>query len=75
MPRPPSSVPKSRLSLELAQRSRDRLERLSEKLALTFTEIILRALDLYEAILTTQREGGVVVVKRRDGTEHRLLIL
>jgi hypothetical protein len=64
-----------RLNLEFTVRVRARLERLAATIATTLTDVIVRALDVYEAILTTQAKGGEVVVTYPDGTERRVRFL
>jgi hypothetical protein len=42
----------------------------------TVTEVIRRALSVYDTLVTLQREeGAVVLVRTRDGQERRLLLL
>ncbi|WP_437567943.1 hypothetical protein [Sorangium sp. So ce542] len=39
----------------------------------SLTEVIRRALSVYDALLTTtQEEGGTVVLRNADGTERQL---
>lgn len=74
MPRPPRIEPSSRLNLELPQRTRDRLERLlvtSE--ADSRTEVIRRALEVYEVLLDARAKGEAILM-RAGGTERELLI-
>lgn len=67
--------PRVRLNLEFTVRVRARLERLAATLTTTLTEVIVRALDAYEAILVTQAKGGEVVITYPDGTERRVRFL
>jgi hypothetical protein len=42
----------------------------------TVTEVIRRALSVYDTLVTLQREeGAVVLVRTKDGQERRLLLL
>lgn len=76
MPRPARNEAKVRLNLELPERVRERLERvrvMSE--ADSLTEVIRRALSVYDALLTSAlEEGSKVVLRNADGTERELLI-
>ena len=76
MPRPASKEAKVRLNLELPERVRERLERVREMSeADSLTEVIRRALTVYDALLTTTREEGAkVMLRNADGTEKELLI-
>ena len=77
MPRRASAEPKVRLSLELPERLRGRLEQLrvmSE--ADTMTEVVRRAVALYDALISAIRgRGEKVILRDADGTERELLIL
>ena len=76
MARPPSGEARTRLSLELPTRVRDRLERLREiSEADSLTEVIRRALTIYDVLLaTTREEGGKVILRRQDGSEREVII-
>lgn len=59
----------------MPQSVRDRLERLkSETEADSLTEVIRRALSVYE-LLWDQRQQGWETVVRRNGTEQSVLII
>ena len=77
MPRRASAEPKVRLNLELPERLRGRLEQLrvmSE--ADTITEVVRRAVALYDALISAIRgRGEKVILRGADGTERELLIL
>ncbi len=77
MPRRASAEPKIRLNLELPERLRGRLEQLrvmSE--ADTITEVVRRAVALYDAMMSAMKERGEKVILRgADGSERELLIL
>lgn len=75
MPRPASNETKTRLSLELPERVRERLERvrvMSE--ADSLTEVIRRALSIYDTLLTTVIEDGGKIILQVDGKERELII-
>ena len=74
MPRSANTEAKVRLNLELPERVRERLERvrvMSE--ADSLTEVIRRALSIYDTLLTTSKEGGKIILQV-DGKERELII-
>ncbi len=77
MPRPASKEAKVRLNLDLPERVRDRLERLQDlSEADSLTEVIKRALSVYDALLTaTREEGGKLVLRKEDGSEEVLRLI
>jgi hypothetical protein len=68
---------KTRLNLELPERIRVRLEDLrtmSESDSLT--EVIRRALALYDVVLTsTKRDGQKIFLRDKDGTEREIFVI
>jgi hypothetical protein len=75
MPRPANTEARVRLNLELPERVRERLERvrvMSE--ADSLTEVIRRALSVYDTLLTTALEDGGQIILRVDGKERELII-
>ncbi len=75
MPRLPSNRPKTRLNLEVSKSVRERMERLKDETeADSLTEVIRRALAVYE-LLWEQRKDGWETLVRRDGTERSVLIV
>lgn len=76
MARQASKEAKVRLNLELPERVRERLERVRElSESDSLTEVIRRALSVYDALLTTtHEEGGKVVLRGADGSERELLL-
>lgn len=61
---------KTRVQLEMPQRSMERLRSLRDKTeAVSYAEVIRNALQLYEAAVVAKDEGGSVIVRRKDGTE------
>ncbi len=76
MTRPAQTRATARLNLKLPERMRGRLDALrAQTEADTVTEVIRRALSVYDTLVTLQREeGAVVLVRTRDGQERRLLL-
>lgn len=77
MPRPASNEARVRLNLEVPERVRTRLERVREMSeADSLTEVIRRALMVYDALLTTvHEEGGKVLIRMPDGDEREVLLV
>lgn len=77
MPRPASTEPKVRLNLELPERVRERLERVREMSeADSLTEVIRRALTVYDTLLTTTVEdGGKILIQTPDGETKELFLV
>jgi len=68
MPRIAKTEPTSRLSLELAQKVRNRLEELRTEVgADTLTEVVRRALALYDHVVSAKKAGGDLVLKTDKG--------
>lgn len=75
MTRAASKEMKVRLNLEVPERVRENLDRLRELAdADSMTEVVRRALMVYDALLTAHKEGAKVVVRRRDGREETLFL-
>lgn len=74
MPRPASAEARSRLSLELPERVRERLERVRVATeADSLTEVIRRALIVYDTLLTaTAKEGGKLILRTADNEEREI---
>lgn len=68
------SKPKTRLNLALDATAASRLERLRDRTsAATITEVVRRALHLYDVLSKHQSEGFQVIL--RDGEVEKELIL
>jgi hypothetical protein len=77
VPRNKNPGSKVRLSLELPERVRERLDELQHTAeADSITEVIRRALAVYDTIVTERVSAGATVVLRyADGHERELLIV
>lgn len=74
MPRIARSQPTSRLNLEIAEQVREKLERLRDSTnADSLTEVIRRALAVYDILHSTAAEGGTIILKTGEG-EQKLVI-
>lgn len=66
----------TRLNLELSTQARERLESLTTRSdTSTLTDVVKRALYLYDVLLTHQQSGGSVVLKDVEGHEQRLILV
>lgn len=75
MPRTKNVESRSKLCLNLPIQVRDRLERIRQKTeADSITEVIRRASELYDTLLTVSKRGRIVI-KNKDGTECELLLV
>lgn len=73
MPRPPRAFKAARLSLEVSDSDKARLERLQTTMdARSTTEVISRALATYETLLKLSEKGVIHIVKP-DGKEVLVL--
>ena len=76
MPRQKSKFPKTRLSLEMPSRVVERMERLMELTeAESRTEVIRRALAVYEFLAEQRADGAETIIRRPDGSENPLLLV
>ena len=67
---------KVRLNLELNSIARDQLERVQKRIhSPSLTEIIRRALALFDLFTEHTARGGEIVFKHPDGEEEKLHIL
>jgi len=74
MPRIARNRPTSRLNLEIQASIRERMEKLMEETeAYSLTEVIRRALAVYDVLWEEKRKGGTTII--RNGTGEKELIL
>ncbi len=66
---------RKRLSVELPGKIRDRVDELAAVESSTVTEVIRRALALYDLFVAARGAGSTVVVRSADGTERELVVL
>ena len=65
-----------RLSLDVSKRVKDDLTKLANRTdAGSLTEVIRRALVLYDLVIEHQEDGGNVVFRHSDKTEESLRVL
>lgn len=65
-----------RLNLVLSQRVKDQIEKVKEATdADSMSEVIRRALAVYDLLCEESAHGAVPVVKYKDGRERELILL
>ncbi|MCX6714194.1 MAG: ribbon-helix-helix protein, CopG family [Candidatus Uhrbacteria bacterium] len=74
MPRPKRTKERRRLNLDLTEQTRERLDRLRiQTEADSLTEVIRRALTVYEALLE-RSENHIVSIRLPDKTIEKILL-
>ncbi len=69
------AVATSRLTLEMAQSVRDRLEHLRDRTeADSLAEVVRRALAVYEVLWDEKAKGNRLMLEGADGTRELLLV-
>lgn len=64
-----------RLSLEVAESVKDRIDSLIERSdAESMSEVIRRALAVYDKLVDNQSRGGVTILRGKDGREQEVLL-
>ncbi len=63
-----------RLTMEVTPKLWTRLSKMCTPEGIDYFCLIRRALAVYEALLAEERAGNVLVSKRPDGTEKRVLL-
>lgn len=67
---------KVRINIEVSPRVREKLGELQKRSeASSLTEVIRRALALYDLAVETVDQGGQLVIEHKNGTEERLVLL
>lgn len=70
------AAPKRRLNLELTAATQERIDRLVQATdADTMTEVVRRAVTLYDVVVAAQLSDCEIMVKGKAGSMYRLLVL
>jgi hypothetical protein len=72
-PRPPAAV--DRITVSLIRQARLDLDRLKERTGLSITDVVNRAISLYEFIDAATRTGGDLLVRDQKTRETQLVRL
>ena len=76
MPRTLREVRPKRLTLETAQSVRNRLENLRDRTeADSLTEVIRRALAVYDVLWEEKEKGGRLIIKDSTGGDRELILV
>jgi len=76
MPRIAKNHPTSRLNLEMGESARQKLDTLRDQTqANSLTEVVQRALAVYEFLHAEKAKGNALVVKDPDGGEKEVVLL
>lgn len=63
----------ARLTLELPQRARAKLETLSEETDQSLSEVIRRALAVYDLLWSESKKGGSLIIRTPEGDREIIL--
>jgi hypothetical protein len=75
MPRIAKNYPTSRVNLEMGESARQKLEALRDRTqANSLTEVVQRALAVYEFLHAEKQKGNQLVVKGPDGEKEVVLL-
>lgn len=75
MPRPARTNPTSRLTLEMPEAVRKQMEHLKDQThAQSLSEVIRRALAVYDLLRKATAEGSQIVLHAQNGGERELVI-
>lgn len=73
---PKTQKDRIRLSLDVSTRVRDQLDELESRTeAGSITEVIRRAVALYDLVIEHQQEGGRLIFEHSDGQTEALRVL
>jgi hypothetical protein len=75
MPRVPNKLKGGRLNLEMGKEVRERMEELKDETgARTLTDVVSRALAVYDYLWKQKRTGGKILVQDDDGTRELVIL-
>lgn len=73
---PKNKEPKVRLSLDLPERTRDRIESLRVRTeAASTSEVIRRGMVVYEAMWHEIETGGSVIIRSKNGIDREIMMV
>jgi hypothetical protein len=76
MARPKRPTPARRLNLEIPDAQNQRLETLKEKTeAASLTQVIQRALAVYDLVITEKFRGSTVIIRDAEGKDRELILM
>lgn len=63
-----------RMTLELSPKAREKLQGLSDETDQSFSEVVRRALAVYEFLLSETKKGGELIVRTPEGEKELVLL-
>ncbi|WP_247539158.1 ribbon-helix-helix protein, CopG family [Ralstonia pseudosolanacearum] len=74
--RPARKQPKVRLNLDMTVEVKEQIEALRDRThADSMSEVIRRALAVYDFLLTETAEGSDTIIRTRDGSEKHIALI
>ena len=71
--RPTKKLPKVRLNLDMSAETKERIEALRDANGIeSLSEVVRRALAVYELVMSKQAEGIAIVFKPKEGPEQHI---
>ena len=58
------------MNLEMSQKVRERLERLSEENDLSLSEVLRKSLAIYDLLWSEKKKGSAVILRGPDGEKE-----
>jgi len=75
MPRMPNKLKGGRLNLEIGKEARERMEELMDETgARSLTDVVSRALAVYDFLCTQKKKGGKILIQDDEGTRQLVLL-
>lgn len=75
MPRPPKPAPTARLTLELPDPVKKQMEHVRDQThAQSLTEVIRRALAVYDVLRQAAADGCTIVIEPKEGKARELVV-
>jgi hypothetical protein len=75
MPRMPNKLKGGRLNLEIGKQAREKMEELmSDTGARSLTDVVSRALAVYDFLWGRKKKGGKILIQDDEGTRELVLL-
>jgi hypothetical protein len=75
MPRMPNKLKGGRLNLEIGKEVRERIEELMDETgARSLTDVVSRALAVYDFLCKQKKKGGKILIQDDQGTRELVLL-
>lgn len=75
MPRMPNKLKGGRLNLEIGKEVRERMEELMDETgARSLTDVVSRALAVYDFLCRQKKKGGKILIQDDEGTRELILL-